>query len=332
MISERVRAALPAAFKGLDRASVPAGAEFYAGKVRDVLSKGDRTLLVASDRISAFDRVLSTVPWKGEILSRISAWWFEQTADIVPNHLLPPADCGGVDVLAKTGRCVAARRCDIFPVELVVRGYLTGSAWRDYQAGRPVSGIALPAGLRFNERFPTPIITPSTKESSGHDKPCSPDELIGSGAVSAEAWHEISSHALALFARGQELAARRGLILVDTKYEFGMCDGSIVVADEIHTPDSSRFWYADGYASRFSAGATQKELDKETFRRWLVERGFSGDGEAPPIDDDVRVATALRYMEAYEAITGQEFTPICPDAQAASAAIALSMGAVFGTV
>ncbi|HAE23004.1 MAG TPA: phosphoribosylaminoimidazolesuccinocarboxamide synthase, partial [Spirochaetaceae bacterium] len=274
-------------------------------------------------------RVLSSIPWKGEVLARVSSWWFEQTSDIMPNHILKPADCGGLDVLAATGRAVAARRCDMLPVELVVRGYLTGSAWRDYKAGRPVSGLSLPGGLRYNERFPAPIVTPSTKEASGHDKPCSGQDLVASGAIDAELWREVERSALALFARGQELAGARGLILVDTKYEFGLADGRLLVADEMHTPDSSRYWYAEGYASRLAAGDQQRELDKETFRRWLVEHGFSGDGPSPLIDDAVRAATALRYFEAYHALLGDEFEPICADAQAAERALASSLRGVF---
>lgn len=309
-------------YDGVSENEVPAGSSLYRGKVRDVLGAGDRIVLVASDRISAFDRVLSTVPWKGEILSRISAWWFENTADLVPNHLLTRDQLGGLDPLGITGRAVAAKRCDMAPVELVVRGYLTGSAWRDYQAGRLVSGIQLPSGLRYCQAFPAPLITPSTKEVSGHDVPMSPAEIVSSGRVEAELWKEIEKAALSLFARGQELAAARGLILVDTKYEFGLSNGALLVADEIHTPDSSRYWYAADYPGRFSSGLDQHELDKETFRRWLVDRGFSGDGEAPDITDEVRIQTAVRYAQAYEAITGEIFQPIHQDVQAARTALA----------
>jgi phosphoribosylaminoimidazole-succinocarboxamide synthase len=208
------------------------------------------------------------------------------------------------------------------PVELVVRGYLTGSAWRDYQAGRPVSGIQLPSGLSYCQAFPSPLITPSTKEASGHDVPMSPAEIVSSGRVDADLWAQIEKAALALFARGQELAAARGLILVDTKYEFGLSNGTLLVADEIHTPDSSRYWYAADYPGRFASGLEQRELDKETFRRWLVDRGFSGDGEAPGITDEVRIQTAVRYAQAYEAITGEIFQPIHQEAQAARIALA----------
>jgi phosphoribosylaminoimidazole-succinocarboxamide synthase len=321
-LEARASAGLAGVYDGVSADEVPAGASLYRGKVRDVLGSGDRVMLVASDRISAFDRVLSTVPWKGEILSRISAWWFENTADLVPNHLLSPAELGGLDPLAATGRALAARRCDMAPVELVVRGYLTGSAWRDYQAGRSVSGISLPSGLRYCQAFPSPLITPSTKEASGHDLPMSPAEIVSSGRVDADLWDRIEKAALTLFRRGQELAAERGLILVDTKYEFGLSNGKLLVADEIHTPDSSRYWYATDYPGRYASGLEQRELDKETFRRWLVERGFSGDGEAPDITDDVRIQTAVRYAQAYEAITGEIFQPVHQDAHAARIALA----------
>ena len=334
MTAQDAASALGSAFAGLEAADAPPGAALYRGKVRDVLSRGGRAVLVASDRISAFDRVLSTVPWKGEILSRISSWWFRQTDDLVPNHLLPASATGGRDSTALTGRAVAALRCDMIPAEVVVRGYLTGSAWRDYRAGARIAGLSpsvkLPSGLRYCERFPAPLLTPSTKEAEGHDRPATGEELVASGHVDAELWREIERAALALFRRGQELAASRGLILVDTKYEFGIAGGRLVVADEIHTPDSSRYWYADGYDARLSAGEHQRELDKETFRRWLVDRGFSGDGEPPKIDDAVRVETALRYADTYRAILGEPFEPVFRDARAAGVAIASLAREVLG--
>lgn len=333
MSPEGFKAALAGCYAGLrtgaQERALPAGATVYEGKVRDVAFYGDRAVLAASDRISAFDRVLSTVPWKGEVLTRISAWWFDHTADIVPNHLVPPSELGGYDPVRSSGRCVVARKLDMLPVELVVRGYLTGSAWRDYQAGRAVSGLRLPSGLRYNERFPSPVVTPSTKEASGHDRPCSGTELVASGAVDADTWRELERAALALFARGQELAARRGLILVDTKYEFGILNGELCLGDEIHTPDSSRYWYAEGYGGRFAEGAEQRELDKEAFRRWLLARGFKGDGEPPAIPDEVRIETAMRYVQAYEAIIGEEFEAVCPDAQAAERAAAYCLTEAF---
>lgn len=333
MSPEGFKAALAGCYAGLKAGGqprdLPVGARVYEGKVRDVAFYGDRAVLVASDRISAFDRVLSTVPWKGEVLTRISAWWFDHSADLVHNHLVPPSELGGYDPVSASGRCVVARRLDMLPVELVVRGYLSGSAWRDYQAGRPVSGLRLPGGLRYNERFPSPVVTPSTKEASGHDRPCSGAELVASGAMDADTWRELERTALALFARGQELAARRGLVLVDTKYEFGVYDGRLCLGDEIHTPDSSRYWYAEGYEGRFARGVEQRELDKEAFRRWLLARGFKGDGEPPAIPDELRIETAMRYAQAYEAIIGEEFKPVCPDAQAAERAAAYCLAEAF---
>jgi len=317
MTRERVAERLGSTFESLPDESAR-GLPVYRGKVRDVVLGGKNLLLVASDRISAFDRVLSSVPCKGEVLARIASFWFEATADLAPNHVLAGPGSG----LAGTGRATLARRAEMLPLEVVVRGYLSGSAWRDYQAGRPVSGIALPGGLAFNEKFPVPIITPSSKESSGHDRPLSRAELLAEGLVTEEVWREVERVSLALFRRGQEVAARGGLILADTKYEFGLVDGKLTLCDEIHTPDSSRYWWAESYASRYQTHDPQRELDKEPFRRWLVERGFSGDGEPPRIPDAVRVETSWRYLQAFEAITGENFEPIGVDPQSESAAIA----------
>lgn len=290
-------------------ASVARGRPVYRGKVRDVVDLGSRLLLVTSDRISAFDRVLSTIPCKGEVLNRIAMFWFEATRDILPNHLVPPGKAGGLDVFASSPRTMLAAKAEMLPVEVVVRGYLTGSAWRDYEAGRAVSGIVLPKGMRNGERFPTPLLTPSTKESEGHDLPISGDEIVRRGLVPAELWKETERAALALFARGQEIARKNGLILVDTKYEFGLVDGVLTVCDEIHTPDSSRYWYADTYESLFAKGEKQRELDKEYFRQWLIGKGFMGDGPAPAIPDDVRIEVASRYVRAFETVTGTSFAP-----------------------
>jgi phosphoribosylaminoimidazole-succinocarboxamide synthase len=310
--------ALPRAYPGLPEEAT-AGRKVYRGKVRDVVEGESRMLLVASDRISAFDRVLSTVPFKGEILTRVSDFWFKHTSDIVPSHLIPSPELGGRDPVAETGRAALVRRAEMVPVEVVVRGFLTGSAWRDYEAGRPVSGIRLPAGLAQDSEFPEPLITPSTKEASGHDRPMSGAEIVRSGRVDADLWNEIERAAKALYLRGRELSKRNGLVLVDTKYEFGIVDGRLVVADEMHTPDSSRYWRVP--ADPAYTGPKQ-ELDKEGFRRWLMERGFSGEGQAPEITDEVRIVTAARYVEAYEAITGEKFEPVRLSAQARDEAIA----------
>ncbi|HET6450792.1 MAG TPA: phosphoribosylaminoimidazolesuccinocarboxamide synthase [Spirochaetia bacterium] len=283
----------------LERLALPTGA-LRRGKVRDVVELGDELLIVTTDRISAFDRVLTTIPCKGEVLNTLSLHWFRATADIVPNHVRE-------EVSARTVRAV---HCDVLPVEVVVRGYLTGSAWRDYQKGSAVSGITLPPGMRFNQRFERPLLTPSTKEMAGvHDRPISREEILGQGLVPRATWEQVEEASLALFRRGTELAARQGLILVDTKYEFGIHRGQLVLADELHTPDSSRYWYADTYAPRFASGEPQRELDKEYLRQWLLARGWSGDGAPPAIPDDVRRETAGKYIDAWEKITGQEFVP-----------------------
>ena len=301
-----IAAALPNAYAGLPDAAA-GGRPVYRGKVRDIVEGPERLLFVASDRISAFDRILSTIPFKGEILSRVSAWWFDRTSDIVPNHRIPPSELGGRDPLSETGRACLVRKVNMVPVEVVVRGFLTGSAWRDYQAGRPVSGIALPSGLARDSEFPEPLLTPSTKEASGHDRPVGGDELVRSGLVDPDLWDQIARAARALYLRGREIAREHGLILVDTKYEFGTLDGRIVLADEIHTPDSSRYWRLPG--AGFAPGGSRRELDKESFRRWLADRGFTGDGPAPEITDEIRIETAARYTEAYQAITGEIFEP-----------------------
>ena len=266
-----------------------------SGKVRDRVDLGSRLLLVTSDRVSAFDRILTTIPLKGQVLNQLSVFWFERTADIVANHLLREV----------TPRSMLVRRCAVVPVEVVVRGYLTGSAWRDYQREGAVSGIRLPPGMRADQQFSRPLLTPATKAAGGaHDRPVSRAELLAGGVVSAELWHRIETVALQLYARGVEHAARRGLILVDTKYEFGTIGGELVLADEVHTPDSSRYWYRDGYPERFARGEPQRKLDKEFLRVWLMERGFMGDGAPPAIPAAVRQELSLRYQEAYRLLTG----------------------------
>lgn len=277
---------------------LPADVGFRSGKVRDIFELPDRMLLTTTDRISAFDRVLGLVPYKGEVLTELSVYWFRRTNDIVANHLLHQV----------SPRSLLVRKCEPLPVEVVVRGYLTGSAWRDYQAGRPVSGHALPDGMAFNQRFPEPLMTPSTKAELGtHDEPISSDDVVARGLVAEPTWRRVCDAAHALYERGTRLCADRGLILVDTKYEFGLLDGEPVLIDEIHTPDSSRFWYADSYRERFQAGEKQRKLDKEYLRQWLAERGYTGDGEPPNIPAEVFEEVSRRYITAYETITGQRF-------------------------
>ena len=274
--------------------------EVRSFKVRDVVDLDDRLLVVTSDRVSAFDRVLTTIPGKGQVLNQLSVFWFRHTADIVANHLLREV----------TPRSMLVRRCAVVPVEVVVRGYLTGSAWRDYQRERAVSGIRLPAGMRADQPFPEPLLTPQTKAPPGqHDRPLSRDELLAGGIVDGPSWERIEAAALRLYRRGVELAARRGLILVDTKYEFGTVGDELLLADEVHTPDSSRYWFADGYADRFARGQPQRKLDKEFLRVWLMERGYLGDGEPPAIPDAVRDELGQRYREAFRLLTGGELMP-----------------------
>ncbi len=288
------------------------GAGHRRGKVRDIWDLGDGLLILVSDRVSAFDRVLTTLPCKGEVLNRISLFWFDQTRDIIPNHVAG----------RPSPRSMLARKCRVIPIEVVVRGYLTGSAWRDYEGSGSVSGIRLPAGMRENQRFERPILTPSTKEEQGaHDRPISRAEIIAEGRVPEPLWRRVEEAALALFERGSKLLASRGLILVDTKYEFGVDGDALLLIDEVHTPDSSRFWYAADYDARFSRGEPQRQLDKEYLRRWLMERGFMGTGEPPAIPDEVRVETAYRYVEAFEAVTGERFVPAAGSVDEEAAAL-----------
>lgn len=279
------------------------------GKVRDILDLGDELLIVTTDRISAFDKILTTIPCKGEVLNTISTFWFSKTKDVIANHILE-------EVSVRTVRVV---KCAVVPIEVVVRGYLTGSAWRDYSRGAEVSGIRLPPGLRFNHRFETPLLTPSTKEEKGlHDRPISPARIVSSGLVPQKLWQQIEEVSLQLFRCGTRIAAESGLILVDTKYEFGLRDGKLHLIDEVHTPDSSRFWYADSYEELFSRAEKQRELDKEYLRQWLLSRGWKGDGDPPDIPEDVRVETAWRYITAWQTITGRTFSPGALDGRAES--------------
>jgi len=278
----------------------PALGDLYRGKVRDNYSRGDRIVMVTTDRISAFDHVLGTIPFKGEVLSRLTRFWFEKVKDIAPTHILDNPDPS----------VMVVKRAQPLPVEIIIRGYITGSLWRDYVAGKAGAyGIAWPQGLRKDQRFHLPVITPSTKAQYGkHDEPISEQEIIAKGLVHAEIWKEAVEIARALFLRGQEWAASRGLILVDTKYEMGMADGKLVVIDEIHTPDSSRYWVAEGYDQRLAAGEDQRMLDKENIRQWLIQQhGFSGHGTPPALTDDVRVMLAAKYIEVFELLTGEKF-------------------------
>jgi len=278
----------------------------YTGKVRDTYVGEDKVFLITTDRISAFDRVLSTIPFKGQVLNQISAFWFEKTKDIVDNHVIEIPD---------PNVCIG-KKLKILPIEVVMRGYLTGSAWRDYEKGNPVSGITLPEGMKKDQKFPKPLFTPSTKEEFGkHDLPISKEEIIEKGILTKELVNEVEEIAQKLFERGQQLSLKNGMILVDTKYEFGLDDkGKLILADELHTPDSSRYWYADTYEERFQKGEDQRMLDKEYLRQWLIkEKNFMGDGEIPDIPDEIRVNVAKKYIKIYEEITGMKFEAVIGD-------------------
>ena len=279
----------------------------YHGKVRDVYSIGnDILVMVATDRISAFDVILPKgIPSKGQVLNQIAASFLDATADIVPNWKLATPD----------PMVTVGKKCEGFAVEMIIRGYLTGSAWRAYKEGcREICGVKLPDGMRENERFPEPIITPTTKAAEGHDEDISREEIIARGIVSKEDYEQVEKYTRALFARGTEIAASKGLILVDTKYEFGKADGKVILMDEIHTPDSSRYFYADGYQEKFEKGEPQKQLSKEFVRQWLIENGFMGkEGQqVPEMTDEYCKTVSQRYIELYEDITGKKFVP-CAD-------------------
>lgn len=275
----------------------------YNGKVRDVYNISDKILvMVATDRISAFDVVLPKgIPFKGQVLNQIAARFLDATSDICPNWKLATPD-----PMVTVGRV-----CKGFPVEMIVRGYLCGSAWRDYKAGaRELCGVRLPEGMRENQRFPEPIITPTTKaEIGGHDENISPVEIVRQGLATQREYDTMADYARRLFRRGGEIAAERGLILVDTKYEFGLHDGEITLMDEIHTPDSSRYFYSEGYGRRFEAGEPQRQLSKEFVREWLMDNGFQGrDGQrVPSMTDEIVSDISERYIELYERITGEKF-------------------------
>ena len=283
--------------------SFPGQTSVYHGKVRDVYFIGDDLLcMVATDRISAFDVILPEgIPYKGQILNQIAAKFLNATRDIVPNWLLATPD-----PMVSVGY-----RCEGYPVEMIVRGYLCGSAWRAYKAGaREICGVKLPEGMRENEKFPTPIITPTTKAEIGtHDEDISREEILARGLVPEKEYQLMEQYALALFARGQEIAQKHGLILVDTKYEFGSYKGQVMLMDEVHTPDSSRYFYAEGYAERFAAGEPQRQLSKEFVREWLMENGFQGKAgqQVPEMTPAIVQSITDRYVELYEGITGDEF-------------------------
>jgi phosphoribosylaminoimidazole-succinocarboxamide synthase len=280
----------------------PGQKSVYHGKVRDVYNINDEQMvMVVTDRISAFDVVLPKgIPYKGQVLNQIAAKFLEATRDIVPNWMTAVPD-----PMVTVGKFCAA-----YPVEMIIRGYLTGSSWRTYKKGaRSICGVPIPDGMREHERFPEPIVTPTTKATEGHDEDISREEILKQGLVSEEDYILLEKYTKELFQRGSEIAAKMGLILVDTKYEFGKADGQIYLIDEIHTPDSSRYFYADKYEERFAKGEQQKQLSKEFVREWLMENGFQGkEGEQVPfMPDEFVESVSERYIELYEKITGEKF-------------------------
>ncbi len=308
---EQLRAQLPHCLLGTH---FPELGDFYEGKVRDNYTKDNRRILVVTDRLSAFDRVICAIPFKGQVLNQMAQFWFEKTHDICGNHVLEFPD----------PNAVVAKLCKPLAVEMVVRAYLTGttstSIWHHYKnGGRNFCGNPLPDNLKKDQKLDHPILTPSTKAAHGdHDESVAPEVLIERGVLTGDEWNYLAEVSLKLFTRGQEIAAKQGIILVDTKYEFGRDEsGKIILIDEIHTPDSSRFWIEKTYAEHFEKGEDQDNINKEYLRLWLAEKGYTGEGEMPAIPDEVKIETARRYIDAYEKITGQTFiAEPCTDIEA----------------
>ncbi len=298
--------ALAHPFVGIDPDAVADIGPVTRGKVRDIVDLGDRLALITTDRVSAFDRVLGTVPYRGQVLNQLAAWWFERTADLVPSHLISVPD----------PNVTVARRCRPLPVEVVVRGRLSGSTstslWTRYEGGqREIYGITFPDGMAKNDPLPAPVVTPTTKAADGgHDQPITEAEVVGRGLVEEDLWEQVRAVALAVFTRGAEVAAAAGLVLVDTKYEFGLdADGRLTLIDEVHTPDSSRFWRAATVEERLAARQEPENLDKEVIRLAYAARGYRGDGEPPPLDTELAVRAAGVYQEAFAALTGAPLDP-----------------------
>jgi phosphoribosylaminoimidazole-succinocarboxamide synthase len=295
----------PAPPTDLDSIELPLPGK-HQGKVRDMWPLGaDRRLIVTTDRQSAFDVVLATIPFKGQVLNRLSHWWFERTDDIIPNHVISMPD----------PNVLVVKEAKLWPVEMVIRGFITGvtktALWYNYDQGqRNIYGIDFPDGLQKNQRLPEPVITPTTKaEAGGHDEKLTREEILEREIVPREVYLEMESATRALFARGQALAAERGLILVDTKYEFGDVDGQLTLIDEIHTTDSSRWWLADSYEERFAAGESPETFDKEFLRQWYVDQGYRGEGDPPHLPRELAERMSKMYIDAFERITGETFVP-----------------------
>jgi len=287
----------------LKKTDFPNLGEKYEGKVRDNYTQGDKRIIITTDRISTFDRIIGCVPWKGQVLNQMAAFWFEKTKDIIGNHVISVPD----------PNVMVVKECLPVMVEMVVREYVTGvtktSIWYNYQQGvRNFCGNKLPEGLKKDQKLPKPVLTPSTKaEKVGHDESISPEEVVKRGLLTQNEMDELKEISFRLFERGKEIVGKQGIILVDTKYEFGKLNGKFVLIDEIHTPDSSRFWHKDTYDKLFKEGKEQRKIDKEYVRSWLADHGFVGDGPVPKIPKQIFDEASKRYIEAYEKITGQSF-------------------------
>lgn len=293
---DELNAAVPKALTSVD---VPGFGEKQTGKVRDIYQVDGKRVLITTDRVSAFDRVLGAIPYKGQVLNQLSLWWFNQTGDIVKNHVITSPD----------PNVTIAHEAEALPVEIIVRGYITGvtstSLWTLYNNGdRAPYGISLPDGLQKDDPLPNPIITPTTKAEGGaHDEKLTRDEIINRGLIEESLYKQVEEAAIAVFKRGQEVADKAGLILVDTKYEFGLLDGELILIDEVHTPDSSRYWIKDTYGN----GSEPQNFDKEYLRKWFKSQGYSGEGEIPDMPTDFVIEAATRYIQAYEKLTGEIF-------------------------
>ena len=304
MVTDKIDDIIKSQFdKTLDGTNFSSLGELYKGKVRDNYIKGDTRIIIATDRLSAFDRVITTIPFKGQMLNQISSFWFEKTKNLVKNHIIDIPD-PNISVV---------HQCEMIPVEMIVRAYITGTAWRSYTKGEMTSGIALPSGLKKNQKLDDIILTPSTKAESGHDIYISRDTILENKMVDKDIYLQMEEAAVKLFKFGQDYCNKNGLILVDTKYEFGLKDGELLLIDEIHTQDSSRFWMLDSYEERFENNEEPEILDKEIFRGWLMETypnifpNIKPNQDIPPISSEIKIELAKRYMKSYQKITGIEF-------------------------
>lgn len=301
LVRELIKGQLPHVLRQVD---IPELGECYRGKVRDNYRRGDRRIIVTTDRLSCFDVVVAHIPFKGEVLNRLAVYWFRATSTICPNHLIATPD----------PNVMVVENCDVLPVEVVVRRYLAGSAWRAYKAGQPVSGVTLPQGLTEYCRLPDMLMTPSTKAAHGaHDEPVSEDEIVKKGIVDKDLWTEIRERSFLLFKYGEKLAAERGLLLVDTKYEFGLKNGELILVDEIHTLDSSRYWVGETYEERVSKGQAPEMLDKEPARQWLLSQGYSGNGKPPVFSDEKCIEISEHYINSFKQISRMSIAPAVAD-------------------